>query len=357
MTTPHDSSLARFGTDLGPIVVAGGTGFVGKALVRELLSRGAAVRVIARDAAMAADAFATGSGSAGTGKAVSLPTGLDILTGDLLSDDHARAAWADGAGAAVNLIGIIREGVGGAGGQTFDRVHRGAARTIVRTLENAGVARYLHMSALGVRSGGVCEYQRSKWDAELTVRKCSLDWTIFRPGLIHGPEGDFIKMARDWCQGKASPWFFLPYFTRPIVPKFEDSKPIPKVIETPMVQPVFVGDVANAFADALNTKEASHEVYTLVGPERLSWPEMLTAISEALPLSRDLRPIGIPGQLAALGAVKAKFLGMGDLLPFDYGMAMMGMEDTTADPIKTRAHLPTQTRAFRPMLKTYASSL
>lgn len=325
----------------GLVAVAGGTGFVGRHLIAELLSRGCRVRTTARDLPKAHAVLGEHDH-------------LEIIEADILGDATAREAWAKDADAAANLIGIIRE-TGGT--QTFDRAHRAAARSIVRTLEDSGVHRYLHMSALGVRSGGVCEYQRSKWDAEQTVRKSDLDWTIFRPGMIHGPDGEFMQMVRDWAQGKAAPWFFLPYFLRPVKPRFDDGKPVPTVVESPVVEPVYVGDVAATFADVLSTPTSIQEVYQLVGPERLNWPELLTAISEALPLTRHLKPVGIPGHAAAAAAVKAKFLGMGDLLPFDYGMAMMGMEDSVAETIKARAQLGYSPRPFRPLLQDYASTL
>src|SRR5436190_342985 len=80
-------------------------------------------------------------------------------------------------------------------------------RNVVDAATAAGVKRYVHMSALGTRPAAVSEYHRTKYLAEQYVRASSLDWTIFRPSMIHGPGGEFMGMVKKWVAKKAPPFF------------------------------------------------------------------------------------------------------------------------------------------------------
>lgn len=322
------------------VAVTGATGFVGRTMVRELLAQGYAVRALIRDKDKA--------------KRV-LPSDprLALVTGDV-HDGGAVADMLRDCQACVHLVGIIREVR--RVGQTFQRMHVEATRVVVAQCQKAGVQRYLHMSALGVRDVGVAEYQHTKFEAEQVVQLSDLDWTIFRPGLIHGPEGEFVQMAVGWCTSHQPPFFFLPYFTREV----EDQRvPLGGVTElTPSVQPVAVEDVAKAFAAALRTPASVGEIYNLAGSERLTWPQMLRFIRDSLPTGlSSLQPFGLPAQPVALAAEAANLVGMGQLLPFDAGMARMGAEDATADLTKLKEQLGVEPRAFRASFAQYAGQL
>ena len=172
------------------VAVTGASGFVGSQMVNELLSRGLNVRALVR---------------AHEGTRPALPEVPDAdrgrvqaVVGDA-SDPRATQDLIVGTQACINLIGIIREAR--RSGNTFQRAHVDVPRVLTAACERVGVHRFIHMSALGVRDAGVSEYQRSKFEGEQVVRRSSLDWTIFRPGLIHGPRGDFIRMAHGWITG------------------------------------------------------------------------------------------------------------------------------------------------------------
>lgn len=324
--TSHATSDPAAMIDGGPIAVTGATGFVGRYLVRALVEQGHAVRALARDAEKAARV---------------LPDGVEIVEGEVLGSgsEDRLASLVRGAKACVHLIGIIQEA---GGGQTFQRMHVEATEAVVRACERAGVPRFLHMSALGVRPDGPAEYQRTKAAGEKIVRYSDLDWTIFRPGLILGPDGDFWQQMKGWCEGRELPHLFLPYFLRVTVPDQLPRTPdqaVPK-IETPAVAPVGIGDLVSAFVAALDRREAVGEIYPLVGATEVSWPQMLRAARDRLPqANKSLRPIGLPGNVVAIKARVFKILGMASLFPFDEGMALMGAEDSLANTTKAEKHL------------------
>lgn len=324
------------------VTVTGATGFVGRHIVAELLARGFSVRALVRDREKANRVLPA--------RAANTP--IDIIVGDVLDPRDARAACA-GAGACIHLVGILREHP--RDGVTFQRAHVDATRSITAACKDAGVGRYLHMSALGVCDDGVCGYQRTKWAAEKLVRESSLDWTIFRPGLIHGEGSDFIDVATGLVTGHEMPWFFMPYFTRgeadPSVPLGGDT-----VID-PVVAPVHVDDVARTFVAALQSERAIGEVYNLVGSETLTWPDMLRFLRDTLPGGNErLEPFGVPSKLAAVKFKALSLVGLGDLLPFDDGMALMGGQDSTASLDKVCQHLGIMFAPFRASLRSYVTT-
>ncbi len=328
--------------DRGLVGVAGATGFVGRALVRELLGRGWHVRALTRSRSKAREVLPREAMEGGR---------LSVVEGDALGEGVADRLVA-GADACVNLIGIIRET---SGRQTFERAHTLTTRTLVRASERAGVGRYIQMSALGVSDEGATEYHRTKWAAERAVRASSLRWTIFRPGLIHGPEGEFMQMAKSWCEGRKAPHLFIPTFTR-LDPEW--SPPRPPRFEDPVVSPVRVEDVAFAFAEALEREAAAWEVYDLVGPERITMREMLTSLRDALPLGKkSLRVIGAPSEVMAIKAKVAAMVGLRDALPFDEGMAIMGGKDSVAGLDKASAHLSFAPAPYTETMRAYAASM
>lgn len=318
------------------IAITGGTGFVGRHLVSELLGRGRRVRVLARDVNKA-------------GAVLPSDERVEIIAGDPF-DGGAMGALLDGVGACVHLIGIIRER---SGGQTFRRVHVEATRAVVEACASAGVGRYVHMSAIAADPEGRAEYQRTKYEGEREVMSSGLDWTIFRPGLIHGADGEFMQMARGWAEGRRAPFVFLPSFVRVELAGGADSLKPPRLVE-PVVAPVHVDDVAWAFADALERPGTVGEVYCLSGPDRLTMPEMLRFVRDTTPQGKRGMPVlPIPGSVAALKARAAGVLGLGGLLPFDAGMALMGEQDAVCDNGKAERHLGFEPRAFAESARVY----
>lgn len=321
------------------IAVTGSTGFVGRNLVPALLAAGYHVRALARSREKAREVLPN-------------DTRVSVILGDAASPADARELLR-GADACINLVGIIREDR--RKGQTFQRCHVDVSRVLVSACEELGVHRFLQMSAMGVSDVGVSAYQLSKWDGEAAVRFSSLKWTILRPGLIHGPEGEFTQMAQRWVKGEAPPYFFLPYFT--------GGKPDARVPlggvnpKDPMVAPIAVEDVCAAFVAAIDNQSSHGEVYNLCGPEVMSWPTFLRTLRDNTPGAHKLSPFGIPSEPVALVAKAADFVGLGSLLPFDEGMARMGAQDSTADTTKARRDLAIRPRPFTQSYAKYAAAL
>lgn len=326
------------------IAVTGATGFVGRYIVRELLVRGYRVRALVRSTQKARDVLPRDA------------AGLEFVAGHVL-DGSSPAKLVAGCDACIHLIGIIREIRGGGHEpQTFEGMHVDAPRAMTEACKAAGVKRFLHMSALGADPESKAAYERTKYQGEQVVRRSGLDWTIFRPSFIHGPDGEFVQMVSDMCSGQAPPWYFVPYFGRPVV---DTRVPLGGVhLEPAKIQPVAVQDVAAAFVQSLDNPRTIHEIYNLVGPDVFTWPEVLQFFRDTLPGASHGMPVSaVPGAPSVIAAKVAKALGLGGLLPFDEGQAIMAMKDSTAELNKVKEHLHLSPRPFKQTVLEYAGSV
>lgn len=332
MSEPENNTNGR------TIAITGTTGFVGSRVLARVVESGHSARILVRNPPKARKML--------DDRKIDSER-VEIIEGGV-SDPDALAKLVRGASACIHLVGIIREADHG---QTFDRIHVDAARAIVGACahENQSM-RYIHMSALGVGPDDRAGYRDTKHRAELIVKASKLDWTIMRPGLIHGERGEFTQMAAAWVRGKAPPFVFLPYFSRWKTNGFG--------FEAPSVAPIHVDDVAHAFVNALDRPETIRNTYELVGPDSMTFPEMLKVYQRHVPGAKSwLRPIGLPWRIAALQARLASAIGLGKLLPFDEGMAIMGGRDSVADPQPPADALGLDLAPFEETLRSYADSL
>lgn len=245
------------------IIIAGGTGFVGSALIKRLIAEGHHITLIVRPGSKAKIPIHSQV------EAVSLDPGEPITDLDKSSD------------AIINLVGIIREFP--SRGITFEKSHFRITKNLVDFAESHGIARFLQMSALGVGPDGKTGYIRSKFKAEEYLKSSMLNWIIFRPSMIFGPgdhvTGMFSRMIR-----------YLP-----VVPVIGDGEY--------KLQPVHVDDVCTAFAKSLSDDRSIGKVFEFGGPEVLSFNRILDITGEALgkkKLRKFHTPVGIMRLKAAI---------------------------------------------------------
>jgi uncharacterized protein YbjT (DUF2867 family) len=237
------------------ISVTGATGFVGRHIAATLAARGHRVRVLARDPARAR---------------VLSELNVEIVAGGL-ADRTALDRLARGADALIHLVGIIVE----QGAQTFTAVHVAGTQALLAAAREAGVRRFVHMSAVGARDEpGATPYHRTKRQAEQLVRDSGLSHAIFQPSIINGPESAPIRLLAQLHR-----W-------SPVVPVFGDGR-FP-------TQPVWIDDVAVAFALAAERPDTVG-VFELGGPHVLTYEEFLLTIGRATGHSRPLVhvPLGL----------------------------------------------------------------
>ena len=226
------------------VFVTGGTGFVGRETVSSLHAAGHEVRCLVRK-----------------GSESKLPElkGLERVFGDATEIEVLTGAM-DECDAVVHLIGIIREFP--KQGVTFEREHIDVTRNILSLTKQSGVKRFLHMSANAAAEVAATGYQTTKWRGEQLIRESELDWTIFRPSIIFGAEGEFVRTLIALVKNL------------PMVPVIGSGRY--------EMQPVALSQVADSFVRALDLPQTIGRTYHLGGPKPYSYLELLNAISMAL---------------------------------------------------------------------------
>lgn len=227
----------------------GGSGFVGRHICNRLAAEGYRVRVPTRNRERAKDLL-------------TLPT-VDVVQADV-HDPSAISDLMQGTEAVINLVGVLH---GGRGRNSFEEAHAGLTRKITEACRKNGIRRYLHMSALNADRSGASAYLRSKAEAESIVFASQLDATVFRPSVIFGPGDRFLNLF-------ASLQRLLPVL----------------VLGSPgaRFQPVFVEDVAAAFAAGLNDVRSHGQGYELCGPTVYTLRELIDYVGRT---SGHVRPV------------------------------------------------------------------
>ncbi|KAB0664533.1 complex I NDUFA9 subunit family protein [Oryzomonas japonica] len=230
------------------IFIAGGTGFVGEHVSRELLRQGHQLRLLVH-------------------RRGAPPEGVEQVEGDVTRPEGFGQAVA-GCDAVMNLVGIIREFPGR--GVTFERLHVQATANMLAVAKQAGIRRYVQMSALGTRPNAVSSYHRTKFRAEELVRNSGLDWTILRPSLIFGPKDAFVGMLARQMR------------LAPVAPVIGSG--------AYRLQPIHADDVARCFALALEMPATIGQCYELCGNDRLRYVDLLDAVAAALGKPAPFKP-------------------------------------------------------------------
>lgn len=262
------------------IIVFGGSGFVGGHLVSRLVTLGRRVTVVARRRDNAARLFL-------------LPT-VNVVEADPYDARQLEALIA-GHDAAVNLIGALHSDRGVPYGRTFARAHVEFPRALVAACQRGAVRRLLHMSALGAAAQGPSMYLRSKADGEQSVlQQHAIEATVFRPSVIFGPDDRFLNLF-------ASLQRFAPA--------------VPLAAGSARFAPVFVGDVADAMAQALDQSATFGQIYELAGPRIYTLAELVRIAGQAGGHPRPI--IHLPAALGRLQALLMEWLPGPTLLSRD----------------------------------------
>lgn len=309
------------------VLVTGATGFVGRWVVRELAAQGHFALCLVRDRQKVEPLIRQYGADR-----------VQAVEADLF-DEASVANAANGSDAVIHLVGIIAEDA--RRGQTFERLHVLATRRVVDACRAAKVPRYIHMSALGARAQAVSAYHRTKAVAEDYVRQSDLAWTIFRPSLIHGPDGEFMRLMRRLACGT-----FIP-----VMPHFGDG--------LARIQPVSVQDVAYCLVAAVTKPETIGGIYELGGPRAMTWRELYRTCQELMPGACRRRPIvGQPVFLAKLLATTLMRLPIVPAgLRFNLDQVQISQEDSVCDSNRIEQVFGLKLRDFREELARYAPTM
>lgn len=280
------------------VALFGGTGFVGSYLVDALVDAGHEPSLLVRS---------------GSEDKVRRSSECRVVGGSIESATEV-AATLDGCDAAIYCIGILRENR--SKGVTFEALQYEGAARVADLAAEAGIRRFLLMSANGVRMPGT-PYQETKFRAERHVREHEFDATIFRPSVIFGDPRGRMEFATQLYRDMVSPPLPAVVFRTGTLPS---SDPV-------VMSPVHVEDVADAFVAALGNPETYGQTLELGGPEILTWSAMLDRIGAATARRKLKLPMPIP--LMRLAAAALDWL---PFFPVTRDQLTMLAEGNTASP-------------------------
>jgi NADH dehydrogenase len=243
------------------VLVTGGTGFVGPRIVHALRAHGRDVRALVRRTERGAQLAGWGA---------------DLVTGDV-TDAASVTAAVDGCTHVVHLVAIIRGRP-----DEFDRVMTHGFRHVVAAARDAGVRRVVLMSALGTTEAtkSLVPYFAAKWAMEQELIGSGLEYTIFRPSFVFGRDGGVL------------PTFVKQVRYAPVVTVVGSGRQ--------RIQPIWVEDVAEHFARAVDAPNAANRTFELGGPDIVTWDDLYNTIAKVLGKRRRLAHV--PTSVARTGA-------------------------------------------------------
>jgi uncharacterized protein YbjT (DUF2867 family) len=227
------------------ILVTGGTGFVGPRVVHALRERDRPVRALVRD-------------PGGRSATMLAAWGAKLVEGDMSDRESLRRA-VEGSEAVVHLV-AIRQG----SADQFRQVMEEGTRELVDAAKEAGVKRFVLMSALGTsaETKDLVPYYHAKWEQEQTVSGSGLEHVIFRPSFVFAKDGGILPTFRRLAR------------LSPVTPIIGSGKQ--------RIQPIWIEDVAAYFAQSVDKAEAANRTFELGGPDAVSWDEFWSRLKRAL---------------------------------------------------------------------------
>jgi NADH dehydrogenase len=237
------------------VTVFGGSGFLGRYVVRALARAGYRIRVGVRSPNLAN--FLLPMGNVGQ---------IQLLRTDVADADSVARAM-NGAAAAINLVGILYE----SGRQKFQRLHADAPATIAASAKAEGVGALVHVSALGVSAQSPSLYGRTKAEGEMRLRETLPSAVVLRPSIVFGPEDDFFNRFAALAR------------LLPALPLIGGGHT--------RFQPVYVGDIARAITTCMADPATQGRIYELGGPRVYTFRELMQLVLAETKRRRFLIPL------------------------------------------------------------------
>jgi uncharacterized protein YbjT (DUF2867 family) len=291
------------------VAVAGGTGFIGKVVLKKLVEAGHHVVALIRQGSLLKIASFRGTES----RYVYYDTPSQV------------AAALEGCQAVINLVGIIREGKD----ESFDYAHHLIPLNLVRAATNIGIRRFIQMSALGVDRGMDTEYLETKKRGENAVKNSNLDWTIFRPSVVYGPGDGFVSLLMRLIR------------RLPLVPVIGDGKY--------RLQPVWVDNVTEGFVKCLTMPATYGKTYDVGGLDKFSYNDLLDIVGTALGRKR-IRKIHLSVPLMKM---QARIFGRFGFFPFTIDMLTMLLAENVTDDNSFFSDLKIEPARFADKIREY----
>jgi uncharacterized protein YbjT (DUF2867 family) len=277
------------------ILVTGGSGFVGPKIVHALRAQDRDVRVLVRRPDRGARLAALGA---------------ELAVGDVNDPASLRRA-AEGCTHVVHLVAIIKGKP-----RDFDRVMTQGTRNVIAAAKDAGVERFVLMSALGTTATtkDVVPYFAAKWAMEQELVGSGLEHTIFRPSFTFGRGGGVL------------PTFLKQVRYAPVVTVIGSGRQ--------RLQPIWVDDVAEYFARGIDAPDAANRTFELGGPDVVTWDELYGTIARVLGKRRRL--VHVPASVARAGATATQWAPGAPLTTDQISMLEAGDNvATNADAVDT----------------------
>ena len=295
------------------VAILGGSGFIGRYIVKRLAERGDVLAVGARHAASAK--FLKLKGDVGQ-------VGLLNIT---IEDEALLPAFLAGNDTVINCVGILRESAS----RTFDRLHHTAPARLARLAREAGAQRLIHISAIGADPRATSAYARSKAAGEQAVRDAFPTATILRPSIVFGPEDQFFNR------------FAALAMVSPALPLVGGG--------LTRFQPVYVGDVASAAVRSIDDPAGAGRTYELGGPKVYTFRQLIELLLEEIRRKRLL--IDIPFGIASLQARLMAILPNPPLTPDQ--VELLKRDNVVSSGALTLATLGSTPTALEAILPTY----